>query len=286
MDESGGADVLCQTTPSSTPVYVIAGLIVPEDAQKDLVGDFLQMKKTHAPTLQSVPLSALIAYEIKGADLRADIRSGTHRRTRRAMGLLDKTLRLLEHHSCRVLGRIIVKDPNATLDDRGFYSSSIRWICHAFHDYTERRESQGLVILDSRTKVKNTPNTNVITTQRYQHGGDPFRRFGEVPVFGHSDSHVALQVADLLASALLFPMACNAYCQALTWNIHPHPVYGDVTAKFGWRVKNLQHRYFDANTAAWKGGIWSSGSSGGLRPVFHAPIGSPTQVLALPPSTP
>ena len=45
-------------------------------------------------------------------------------------------------------------------------------------------------------------------------------------MFGHSDSHVALQVADILASAVLFPAACSAYCQALTWNQHIHPGYG------------------------------------------------------------
>ena len=38
-------------------------------------------------------------------------------------------------------------------------------------------------------------------------------------MFGHSDAHVALQIADIVASALLFPMACAAYCYELGKNV-------------------------------------------------------------------
>jgi hypothetical protein len=73
----------------------------------------------------------------------------------------------------------------------------------------------GLVVLDSRTKVKNTGNADVITTQIFRQGGDPFQQFVEVPVFGHSDSHVVLQIADIIASTVVFPAACSAFCGPL-----------------------------------------------------------------------
>jgi hypothetical protein len=35
----------------------------------------------------------------------------------------------------------------------------------------------------------------------------------EVPSFGHSDNHAGLQLADLICSAFLWPMAMHAYCE-------------------------------------------------------------------------
>jgi hypothetical protein len=32
-----------------------------------------------------------------------------------------------------------------------------------------------------------------------------------MPTFGHSENHAGLQLADLVCSALLFPMAMDAY---------------------------------------------------------------------------
>lgn len=40
-----------------------------------------------------------------------------------------------------------------------------------------------------------------------------------MPLFAHSDNHVGLQVADLLASTLVFPMAAAAY-GAPEGNVH------------------------------------------------------------------
>lgn len=93
-------------------------------------------------------------------------------------------------------------------------------------------------------------------------------------MFGHSDSHVALQVADILASAVLFPAACSAYCQALTWNQHIHPGYDQIRAQFGPRLKALQYRYFDPSLQVWRGGIYPTGPTGGLAPTLLAPPAS------------
>jgi hypothetical protein len=270
VDEAGSAEeLLCKASPSSTPIFTVAGLIVPHGQLKPIVWDFLQMKKRYIPSLQTLPLSEVIKTELKGSDIRADIRSGARRRHRRAMTILGDTLKLLEMHSCRVVARVIVKNVNVSIGDRTAYGSCVTWISDTFHNYLETNNRQdGLVVLDSRTKVKNTPNTDVITTQKFRKGGDPFPKLAEVPVFGHSDSHVAIQLADLLASGLLFPMACCTYCNALSWNNHAHAAYLDIKTEFGERVKKLQHRYFDQSRSTWRGGIYTTGSRGSLPPPF------------------
>lgn len=73
----------------------------------------------------------------------------------------------------------------------------------------------GLMILDSRTKVKNVGSVHGIITRKFKSGGDNLANLIESPVFGHSDSHIGLQLADIVASAGIFPMACAAYCDDL-----------------------------------------------------------------------
>ena len=258
--------MLCKATPTSTPVLVVAGLIVPGDHVRDLVWDFLQLKKRFNPSLATASwLSDVIRYEVKGADLRADIRSGRSRRTSRAIGIIDRTFELVERRGCRLVARAMVKTLDRPVDDKAAYVSNIGWICKTFHQYLENSDhQQGLVILDSRTKVKNTPNADVVTTQVFKHGGNPLPRLVEVPVFGHSDSHVVLQIADVIVSAVLFPAVCSAYCADLIWNHHAHGKYEDIRWRYGTRLKNLQFRYYDATLAFWKGGVHVYGATGGL----------------------
>ena len=285
IDESGSAETLDPAQPSSTPVFVLMGLIVPGEQLRDLNWAFLQLKKQFNPSLANVRLSELIQTEVKGADLRADMRSGKRDRERRTIGLLDKTVALLAKHGCLTIGRVVAKDPLSPLQDSALYSSASWWICHTFHAYLNERGHDGLVILDSRTKVKNTPNAVGIATQMYRTGGDPLRRLVEVPVFGHSDSHVALQIVDLIASAITFPSACAAYAMNHTWNQHANPAYLTVRARFGPHLKNLQYRYYDQVAGHWKGGIHASGAQGNLKVshLFSDPAGGTLQLaLGLP----
>ncbi len=265
VDESGDAgELLCLTSPTSTPVVVIAGVIVPSGQLMNVVWDFLSLKKETNPQLRTVPLSALIATEVKGADLRSDIRSNSRRRRRRATRIIDKTLGILESHGCMIVGRVLVKDVDVPLEDRAAYGSSVGWLCRTFHVHLEGQATTGLVVLDSRNSAKNAPNSHTITTQKFRSGGDPLPRLNEIPVFGHSDCHVALQIADIVASAVIYPAACTAYCRKLTWNHHAHQSYKEVAAMFGDRLKRLQFRYFDQPSGQWRGGLFVTGSSGSM----------------------
>lgn len=279
IDESGSSELLCTSAQASTPVFALVAVIVPEGRVRDLVWEFLKIKKLFSPSLAgpNVQLSDLIRAEIKGADLRGDVRRGGQGK-RRAFGIIDRLFDQLDRYDCRIVARVMAKTVDVQTDDRTIYGSSIGWICRTFHRYLDERQSSGLVILDSRTKVKNTPNSDVITTQVFRHGGDPFPRFAEVPVFGHSDSHVVLQIADILASAVVFPTACSAYCSHLGWNHHSHSGYHDIRTRYGPRLQARQFRYRDLATEQWRGGIYSYGNLGNAKPsdMFRSPVQSPT----------
>lgn len=103
------------------------------------------------------------------------------------------------------------------------------------------------MILDARTKAKNVPSVNSITTQRFRTGGNAYPHLVESPVFGHSDAHVLLQLADILVSALLFPMACAGFCLCLLDNTHPSSKYLEVRERYGQRLRLLEHRYLTAD---------------------------------------
>lgn len=73
-------------------------------------------------------------------------------------------------------------------------------------------------------------------------------------MFGHSLNHAGLQIADLIASALLFPMAAYRYCLGHVQNVHVDQNFGHLTQRYGARLKALQYRYPDAE-GRWRGGI-------------------------------
>ena len=110
IDEAGNEQVLDRSTPDAPPVLVIAGLVVAEASVKDLAWGLLKIKQRYLPRqVGNQQLSTLITTEIKGSNLRADIRSGSHRRTSWAFGVLDRTVHLLEVNRCTLISRVWVK---------------------------------------------------------------------------------------------------------------------------------------------------------------------------------
>ena len=251
VDEAGNDQVLDK--PEVPPVLAIAGLTVAESNSKALVWDFIQLKKQFNPQVGQGQLSDLIKYEVKGSDLRADLRSDSRRRTRRAARFVDEVLTLLETHNCSISGSVRVKP-----DHKGIptyhYADSIAMIAADFQAQLGAAGTTGLMILDARTKTKNTPSVHTITTRRFRTGGDLLPNLLESPVFGHSDCHVALQLADIVVSALIFPMACATYCSDAFGSTHQHPAYEEVRTRWGGRLHALEHRYLNSEGVR-RGGV-------------------------------
>lgn len=255
IDEAGNGQTLDPARPDAPPVLVVGGFTVPRSHVKDLAWEFLRVKKHYRPQLQRADhLSDVIQHEIKGADVRKNIRAGNHAWRRAAMELLASLLDILERHDTRVLARVWVKEEGLAFNETGVYSSSVSSLTETFQAQLAHEHSRGMMVLDSRTKVKNAPNVHCVTTRKYRTGGDDFRGIIESPLFGHSDTHTLLQLADLVVSSMLFPIACHAYTHDLTWNVHCDGAYQPLREQFGGRLKRLQFRYQDP-VGKWRGGI-------------------------------
>ena len=202
--------------------------------------------------------------EIKGSELRKHIRQGPRDPRRHALGFMDKFLALLEHHDARLLGRVYVKPVSPVFNGRSVYTSAVQALAVDFQRYLEATHRQGLMVLDSRNKSKNTNVSHSVFTQKFQAAGDAYDRLMEMPMFGHSDNHAGIQAADMICSAFLFPMAAFVYCQGHVTNVHVHLQYYRIRDLFGGRLKRLQFRYQDANQW-WRGGITVSDGIGHQR---------------------
>lgn len=256
LDEAGCTGALPHSNSPVQPVFVLCGLIIPEASIRGITQDFLSLKRQFNPALAEsleYPLD-IVKHEIKGAeDLRKPIRKKNRNNKRRAIGFLDKYLTLLEQHGCRILPRIHIKAPATPIDSVALYARSIQRINQSFQAYLTERDSQGIMIADSRNYDLNIKVSHSIFTQKFKATGDAYPNVIEMPLYGHSDNHVGLQLTDILCSALLFPIATLAYCSGYVNSVHVSPKFEALQTRYAERLKDLSFRYQDGER--YRGGI-------------------------------
>jgi len=241
--------------PMIQPVFVVAAIAFDLPYLPLLTRRYIALKRQFFPGLMprtNHELDAILG-EIKGAELRRDIaeRSRAHRRT--AIGFLDKVCGLLEIYDVSLFGRVWIKGINVPIDGDAIYTFSVQAVCADFQRYLQSHNDTGLVIADSRTKSKNQRVSHSIFTQKFRAAGDAYGRVIEMPTFGHSDNHAGLQIADLLCSAFLVPLAIHGYCQGGPPNQHVRPGYAGIKQRYGERLLLRQYRHF--TDARWRGGV-------------------------------
>lgn len=244
IDESGGFEAP-NSDPRATPLMVVSGLIVRADMLDRLTADFLEMKKRYRPT-EGTDLLDYILIEIKGAALRSRIRSGGHRSQRYALGVLDRVVSLVEKYDIRLVGRIWVKEVNKRLRPRECYTLSIRNIADHFNRFLKERAEHGVILCDGRKAYQNSQVSHSIFTLKHKRSGDALPSLIEAPFFGQSHNHVGLQLADIVASGMLFPIAARVYCAEDLRSIHTDSRFEILRGRYSSRLHSRQ--YFYKNT--------------------------------------
>lgn len=244
VDESGKAETLTEADAQQQPVVVIAGVSFPESELTGITGEWIALKARFYPGLarrgQKGWLDGIL-HDLKGTSLRRGFRArATNRQRAHATSLISETLSLLERHDGRIIGRIWLKaldDPN---DDMRIHTSSLHFICAAFHAGLSNDE-RGMVVVDSQTYQHNFRLAHSMFTLRF--AKKPLHdRLVDMPVFGHSDNHAGLQIADLLCSAVLAPIACAVYGGGYaSWNKHCDSGFLDIRERFGTRLERLTY---------------------------------------------
>lgn len=254
VDEAGCPGMLPSPTSQVQPVLVLAALILDRSSLPDLTRDFLKLKHRFNPNLRrGSHWLEMAKCEIKGSDLRSDVRKGRSRRTRAVYGFLDRVLDLIERADGRLLSRIYIKAPGQAFKGKQVYTASMQALCASYQRFLEHADGEGMIIADSRTPNLNSDVSHSVFTQRFKVGGDPFPRIVEMPTFGHSENHAALQITDILCSALLSPMATSAFCSGVIKSCHVHPADHHTRLRYADRVRQLGFRYHEAGR--WRGGI-------------------------------
>lgn len=254
VDEAGDGERPDPAAVNVPPVFVICGLVVDSAVLADLTRDFLQVKGRFHPAKAGTHQLDGILREVKGSELRRDVRSGSRRRNRAAIGLLDQTMNLLDRYDIGLVGRVWIKDPTGPSDEKAMYTFSIQDISEHFQHHLVSHASDGLVICDSRTKVQNSGVAHSVFTKMFRQAGDAYPNILEMPVFGHSDNHAGLQLADLVTSGLIFPIAARTYCQGQFTGPHVDPAYDSLKQRFGPRLQRRQIRYQN-HGGKWTGGL-------------------------------
>ncbi|RST07654.1 DUF3800 domain-containing protein [Streptomyces sp. WAC05374] len=254
LDESGGCEP-DNAGPSATPVMVIMGLIVEAAKVPALTRDFLDLKRRHFPgRFAQGPALDHVLTEIKGSEILQMTRSTSRNKRRQAERIRKDLLSIMEAHDGMIVGRVWVKASGVALKPTPSYCYAVQDIARHFGEFLQVNSSEGLIIADGRVHASNVKVAHSIFTQKWRTGGDPFGSLREVPVFSHSENHVGIQCADLIASTLVFPMAASAYGPGVHGNPHNSGTYHEVRKVFGERVKGLQYRYRD-ETGKWRGGL-------------------------------
>lgn len=261
VDEAGCTGALQSRVSSIQPVFTLSGIILRQNCIPKLTIDFLRLKKKFFPKElpATVEFLSWAMFEVKGAELRKQIRHGNRDESRHTMKFMDELLKLFERYEIRTLGRLYVKGVGAPFDGIAVYASSVQSLANGFQRFLTANGSEGLMILDSRNKPMNTNVSHSIFTQKFKASGDAYDKLLEMPLFGHSDNHAGIQCADLLCSAFLFPMATFTYCHGAVENVHVSLKYHALRDQFGKRLQKLQYRYQDEQNR-WRGGITVSDS--------------------------
>ena len=267
VDESGDTGVLHSATSPIQPVFSIVGVIVDHANLQSMTTDFLDLKGRFFPGRGYLhEYLNRILREIKGSELRKKAADTSRRERRHAFGFLDGVVFLLEKYQVRLIGRVWIKGISQPFNGRAVYTSSIQSIYTSFECCLRETDDLGVVIADSRTARTNSQVSHSIFTQKFKVGGDDYGRIIDLPTFAHSQNHSGLQLADLVCSGIVTPMAINAYCQGHVRSVHVRPGYGQIKSRYAGRIKALQYRHLDAGR--WRGGLTVSDSisqqSGGL----------------------
>ncbi len=252
IDESGGFEAP-GSGPGATPLMLFAGLIVSADAVSPLTVDLVALKRKFYPGRADKRLDYL-RVEIKGADLRSAIRSTSRRRQRHAFGVLDGVVALLERYDVRLVGRIWIKEAANALDPGPTYSFAIQDIARHFNHFLVVEDSQGIVLCDSRRHRQDAQVAHSLFTLKYKRSGDGLPRLVEPTVFGQSENHAGLQIADLVAAGLLFPMASRVYCAGHVPGTDVKRRLDVVRTRYAARLRPRQYLYRDAE-GRMRGGI-------------------------------
>ena len=257
LDESGVDGMLAVDGKNVSPVFVLAGIIVAARDVPRMTSEFLDAKRRFFPERFNAFSPSDIREEIIGASLPGMVNSGDYKQEEQAIGFLGAAFDLLDRLGARLVGRVLVKEAGHPIEKTNDYIHSLNAIAGRFQRFLKVRDSRGMIILDNRNNKNARPNPAVshgFFTSKFRNS-DKYPSIAESPVFVDSQNHAGIQIADLLCSGLIAPIAAAAYCGHLE-SKHVHLKNLRLRELFGGRMLHLQFRFLDSpQDANWRNGL-------------------------------
>lgn len=239
VDESGGNEA-----PSlnniATPVMAVTGVAFEAGRLSDLTSDFIDFKAAMFPKKfeNLISPSAHLSTEIKGSELLHMYRASGRNKRRFAHKFVSNLIELVEKHDGKVAARVWVKDYENVLE-QGNYNYAFQNIARIFSSHLKVNKDVGIVIADSRDHRGNSSVSKSILDRGLRNSS--FSSLVDVPVYGTSNNHAGIQIADLVSTCLVFPIAISAYCnRELITGVHSPDKYDEVRTMFVDDLERMQ----------------------------------------------
>jgi hypothetical protein len=240
--------VLWKASSSTSPIQpllVISALIIDLENIALITKEFIKLKVKYFPKEFSNlkhDLDAL-TLEIKGSDVKNDLRRGAKHEIKQRQKFLDEVFDLLGDHHVKLISRIWIKGIGQPFDGRAIYTTTTQNIASLFQNYLYERSNYGIIIGDFREPRANSHISHSVFTQKYKRGfrGDEYPNLIEIPTFGISDNHAGLQLTDLITSAVISPASAFLYCTGFVSNVHVNPADKRILSRYRNNLKRLQY---------------------------------------------
>jgi hypothetical protein len=235
FDESGDEQPLRR--PDELLVFVLVAIVVDQAHIGKLQQDFLALKlqTLSARDRQTIGTSALVKFERKGSQFRRALKQQKRGSRRASLGFLDAFIQIPESNQISIEFACRLKGSARLSSDS--YAESVAEILTSVNNHAQLHDARFLAVLDSRTHAKNAPTVAYVFDQMTT-AHQPLSRLIEPPLFGHSDAHILLQVADVLASGMLAPMLSYTIARE-----QPNSPFGDfaiVEERYRARIEALR----------------------------------------------
>jgi hypothetical protein len=248
VDEAGNAARYSRGDPSGSPLLVIAGLTL-NRAHLPVANERMLLARCAAfGRRPKTPLvESLHANEVKGATLRGGLlgREG-RRKQKHCWEYVESCMGILEDLGSRIFGNVWLKAPGECLDDAGVYGASLQHFAVDFAHHLANSDEHGLMLLDGRSVPQDRSAQRAVFDVKYGRETDSvpdlIDRLIEVPSAGNSKHFGGLQLVDVIASSLLYPLACEAYGVELE-HTQQWKQAGKLRQAYGARLAALEYRW-------------------------------------------
>jgi len=236
VDEAGCPGKLPSASSPVQPFLILAAVALHSADINTFTRQVNRLKRANLEAMRPGAISTG-QEEIKGSELRALLRKDPSGHTP-AHRFLDEMLGLLQRFDAQVFAQVAPKPVGAPFDGKAVYASMLFRLARSFHGLLEHRCAEGFMVGDFREPRLNSLMTQAVARSKFG-DRDALPRLLDVPVFGHSESHAGLQVADWLASALIFPMVSHRHAGELKQSAHLHSHDGRLARRYRKRLRAL-----------------------------------------------